>query len=104
MLEHYRFKEIFIRRSKKVFLSFVPAELVKQISRGEPLHWNMVKKRVARRVKHLRFADIRKVHASVIMKHLRQPEIDFLQGRVSASVFMRHYFNPAWITDLQQRA
>jgi len=34
---------------------------------------------------------------------LTPPEIDFLHGRVSASVFMRNYFNPAWITDLAQR-
>jgi intergrase/recombinase len=104
VLEHYRFKEVFIRRSKKVFISFVPGELVKRISHGEPLHWNIVKKKVARRVEHLRFADIREVNASVVTKHLSQPEIDFLQGRVSASVFMRHYFNPAWITDLKHRA
>jgi intergrase/recombinase len=104
VLEHYRFKEIFIRRSKKVFISFVPAELVQRISQGERLHWNIVKKRVARRVEHLRFADIREVHGSIITKHLRQPEIDFLHGRISANVFLRHYFNPAWITDLKQRA
>ena len=33
----------------------------------------------------------------------KPPEIDFLQGRVSSSVFMRNYFNPAWITDLRER-
>ncbi|MDH5459542.1 MAG: hypothetical protein OEY95_06335 [Candidatus Bathyarchaeota archaeon] len=36
-------------------------------------------------------------------KWLSQPEIDFLQGRVSASVFMRNYFNPALIGDLKER-
>jgi hypothetical protein len=30
-------------------------------------------------------------------------EIDFLQGRTSASVFMRNYFNPALISDLKER-
>lgn len=43
----------------------------------------------------MRFGDVREVWASVMPKHLRQPEIDFLQGRVSTSVFMRNYFNPA---------
>jgi len=36
-------------------------------------------------------------------KGLSQPEIDFLQGRVSANVFMRNYFNPALIGDLKER-
>jgi hypothetical protein len=36
-------------------------------------------------------------------KWLNQSEIDFLQGRISGSVFMRNYFNPALITDLHER-
>ena len=36
-------------------------------------------------------------------KYLNPAEIDFLQGRVSASVFMRNYFNPALIEDLKER-
>jgi len=51
----------------------------------------------------LRFSDIREAHANVLTKYLRQAEIDFLQGRVSASVFMRNYFNPALIIDLRKR-
>jgi hypothetical protein len=31
-LEHYRFRHIFIRRTKKVFLSFVPKGLVEKIA------------------------------------------------------------------------
>jgi len=36
-------------------------------------------------------------------RFLNPAEIDFLQGRVSASVFMRNYFNPALIKDLKKR-
>ena len=102
-LEHFRFKETFIRRSKKVFISFVPKQLVNQISQNRPLEWNATKKKVARNVQHLRFADIREFHGSFITKYLRQPEIDFLHGRVSSSVFMRNYFNPTWIADFKTR-
>ena len=102
-LEHFRFKEPFIRRSKKVFISFVPKELVKRISQNKPLEWNATKKKVARNVKHLRFADLRELHGSIITKYLQQSEIDFLHGRCSSSVFMKHYFNPKLITDLKAR-
>jgi hypothetical protein len=50
-----------------------------------------------------RFGDVREFYASYSTKHLRPPEIDFVQGRMSASVFMRNYFNPAWISDLKER-
>ena len=103
ILEHFRFKDIFIRRSKKVFISFVPKELVERISQNKPIEWNKTKKKVARKVKRLRFADIREFHGSFITKYLRQPEIDFLHGRASSSVFMRNYFNPTWIADLKVR-
>ena len=36
-------------------------------------------------------------------KFLNPAEIDFLQGRIGASVFMRNYFNPALIENLQDR-
>ena len=52
----------------------------------------------------MRFSDIRELFASCSVKHLKQPEIDFLQGRVSTSVFMQNYFNPMWIADLKTRA
>jgi len=103
-LEHFKFKETFIRRSKKVYISFVPKELVERISQNEPLEWNATKKKVYNRIGCLRFADIRELHGSLITKYLRQPEIDFLHGRTSASVFMKHYFNVALIADLKTRA
>ena len=36
-------------------------------------------------------------------KYLSEAEINFIAGRISGSVFMTNYFNPAMITDLKQR-
>ena len=36
-------------------------------------------------------------------KFLNPPEIDFLQGRLSTSVFMKNYSNPVLIKDLRRR-
>jgi len=55
-------------------------------------------------MKKLRLRDTRELHASLSTKHLEQPEIDFLHGRISTSVFMANYFNPALIADLKERA
>jgi len=51
-----------------------------------------------------RFGDVREYFATFMTKFLNPAEIDFLQGRVSARVFMRNYFNPALIQDLGKRA
>jgi len=103
VLEHFRFKELFIRRTKKAFISFVPRALVEHIKEADPLTKNLITKRLQRRGFRLRFSDVREYHASYLTKYLRPPEIDFLHGRISTSVFMRSYFNPVWVRDLKER-
>ncbi len=102
VLQHYKFKEVFIRDSKKAFISFLPTDLVVAIGKQETLRYNCVQNKVKRRT-GLRFSDVREAHASFFTKYLTTPEIDFIHGRVSASVFMRSYFNPALIGDLKER-
>ncbi len=103
-LEHYKFKQLFIRRSKKVFVTLIPKRLIKEISKQEKLTVYQISNWVRRdeRLKS-RFPDIREFWATFMTKRLNPAEIDFLQGRVSGSVFMRNYFNPALITDLNER-
>jgi len=102
-LEHFRFKTVFIRRSKKAFVSFVPTELVEQIGKRERLSVIAIYDRLKKEGLHMRFSDIREAHGTLLTKYLTPPEIDFLHGRVSSSVFMRNYFNPALIGDLKKR-
>jgi hypothetical protein len=103
-LEHYRFKSLFMRRSKKVFVTFLPKWLVEEISKQEKLTLYQISNWV-RRDKKLksRFPELREYYATFMTRWLSPAEIDFLQGRVSGSVFMRNYFNPALITDLRER-
>jgi len=102
-LEHYRFKEIFLRKGKKVFVSFTPTQLVKNIVSQEPLTKNIVQTRIKREKLRLAFGDIREAQGTLMTRYLRESEINFLQGRISSSVFMSNYFNPALISDLQVR-
>jgi len=103
-LEHFWFRDMFIRRSKKAFISFVPEQLVREISKLEPwVSTDAVQKMVQKRGLQLRFADIREAHATFMNKYLKKEEIDFLHGRVTSGVFMQHYFNPSLISDLKTR-
>ncbi|MGA2523569.1 MAG: hypothetical protein ABSF65_05380 [Candidatus Bathyarchaeia archaeon] len=103
-LEHYRFKETFIRSCKKAFLSYVPLELLDLIGKQRIINENHLKNKALER-KHIpqRFSDVRENHASFTTKWLRPEEIDLLHGRVTGSVFMVHYYNPNLVTDLRSR-
>ena len=50
-----------------------------------------------------RFSDLRELHGSILTRYLSESEINFLHGRIGASVFMQNYFNIAWINDLKER-
>jgi hypothetical protein len=103
ILEHYRFRHLFLRKTKKAFISFIPEPLLDVISKGEPLTQDMIECKLKRRSIPRRFGDIREVHGTLLTRWLSGPEIDFLHGRISSSVFMRNYFNPSWLTDLKAR-
>ena len=104
-LEHFRFPEIFFRRCKKAFISFLPGDncISEIIREGERVSWPLIHNRISKKGLPLRFGDIREFWANYMLKWLTPAEIDFLQGRVSGSIFMRHYFNPALIYDLRER-
>ena len=103
-LEHFKFKDRFLRRSKKVFVSFAPKSLVLRIAEsGKPLNKHGVCTGIQRYGLPLRFGDIRELHGSIMSKHLSEAEVNFLHGRIGSSVFMSNYFNIKWITDLKKR-
>jgi len=102
-LEHFRFYNMFIRPTKKAFISFIHEDIVDKVARSEKLTNSIVNKLLQRRGISLKFSDIRELWASHMTKYLSQPEIDFLQGRISANVFMTNYFNVLLVDDLKQR-
>jgi intergrase/recombinase len=51
----------------------------------------------------MRYSDIREYYVTFMTKFLNPAEIDFLQGRVSTSVFMKNYSTLVLIKDLRQR-
>jgi intergrase/recombinase len=104
-LEHFRFKKLFIRKSKKAFVSFVPKELIIRIEESEKVRSKASIQQSIVKKAHLkiRFSDIREAHASFMTKYLKPQEIDFLHGRIGTSVFMENYYNPSLVEDLKAR-
>lgn len=102
-LEHFWFRDIFLRNTKKAFVSFVSPQLIDEIGVASALDAGVIQQTIRRRGLDARFSDIREAHATFMVKYLKAPEIDFLHGRVQSNVFMANYFNPSLISDLKAR-
>jgi intergrase/recombinase len=95
-LEHFRFPHLFLRQTKKAYISFVTPQMLELVGGIPPaISYNAVRLACyyAGIKCDLRFA--RKIFASWLRKEGIQPEaIDLLQGRVSQSILTRHYLVP----------
>jgi len=97
-LEHFKFPELFVRRTKNAYISFIPRRLIEMITKSHRVTYEMIRKKLQRRGFRIKLSLLRSAWATFMEKRLSQAEVDLLQGRVSQSVFMRYYFAP----DLKQ--
>lgn len=95
MLEHFRYPEIYIRRTKKAYISRV-TDLVLDIAKHCGDHsYSALKLMIRRRGIGMHMAFCRKIFATYLRNSGIEPEtIDLLQGRTPKSIFARHYFRP----------
>lgn len=96
-LEHFKSKEVFIRRTKNAFASIVPKSLIYEIANLNPLTYSQIAKRLRRKALKCRFNELRDFYGSFMIRHgLIREEQDLLCGRISASIFIRHYWSPSF--------
>jgi len=95
ILEHYKFPSIFIRRTKKAYISLVN-DTVLDLGREAGGHsYNALRLSIKRKGLHMNMAFCRKIFATHLRNNgIEQEIIDLLQGRLSKSVFARYYFRP----------
>jgi intergrase/recombinase len=96
-LEHFRFPEIFLRQTKKAYISFVTQEMLELVppQRDKIPSYNQIHLACwTKDIKcDMRFC--RKVFDSHLRQEGIQPEVvDLLQGRTPQSVLARHYLVP----------
>ena len=95
ILEHYRYPSLFIRRTKKAYISIVNDTILGLAREAADHSYNALRLSIKHKGLHMNMAFCRKIFAT----HLRtcgieQEVIDLLQGRSAKSVFARHYFRP----------
>jgi hypothetical protein len=95
ILEHYRFPDIFIRRTKKAYISIVTDSILELAKQSSNCGYNALRLAVKRKKLDMNMAYCRKIFATYFRTHgIEQEIIDLLQGREPKSVFARHYFKP----------
>jgi intergrase/recombinase len=106
-LEHFRFPQIFLRRTKKAYISFVTSDMIELVKRSDGIPADVPSYSAIQHACHrvgiaCELHLCRKIFASHLRQSGIQPEvIDLLQGRVSQSILTRHYLVPS--QDLKDR-
>jgi hypothetical protein len=104
MLQHFKYKELFLRGNKNAYISFLTKDLLNLILETKPeITYNAIAKALKKRcyVPHLN--SLRKLYATLLREHLPTEIIDLLQGRVNESIFLRYYYKPT-LSQIRERA
>ena len=97
VLQHFVFKELFLRNTKNLYVSIIEKPLVLKIAESEPLTYEQIRKRLLRHNLKLRINELRDFYGSFMVRHnLIKEEVDLLQGRIPPSIFLRHYWSPSF--------
>jgi intergrase/recombinase len=98
LLEHYRFHQYFIRKTKKAYISIVNETILDLAKNSASLHSyrsliSGIKRNNSNYNVHTKYC--RKIFATYLRNNgIEQEIIDLLQGRIPKSIFVRHYYRP----------
>ncbi len=94
-LEHFRYPEIFIRRTKKAYISIVTKEIIDLALNSGMHNYDAIKRIMMKRNLEMNMSHCRKIFATHLrINGIESETIDLLQGRIPKSVFARYYFRP----------
>jgi intergrase/recombinase len=95
MLQHFRFPELFLRRSKNAYISFITPQLLNMVLEIKPkVKYTALDTKIGRLGFSIKTKQLRKLHATTLRTYLPQELIDLLQGRISQTVFIKFYYRP----------
>jgi hypothetical protein len=96
LLEHFKYPEFFIRRTKKAYVSIVDDLIIEVAKRSyKKPSYNALRLILRRRKLDAHMYYSRKIFATYMRNNgIEQEIIDILQGRSPKSIFARHYYKP----------
>jgi len=102
-LEHFRFGKTFLRNIKNAFITIIPKSFIMKIAEKDKVTYSMVKNKLQRNHTPIRLNTLRDYYGTFMVRHgLIKEEVDLLQGRISKSIFVRHYWSPLF-KELRER-
>jgi len=94
-IEHFRYPEIFIRRTKKAFFSVMTKNVLRVAHQCGNYNYTDIKRVTKSYGIEMRMSYCRKIFATYLRtKGIETETIDLLQGRTPRSIFAKHYFRP----------
>ena len=103
VLEHYKHPDIFIRRTKKAYVSIVDENTLALAKGAHNGGYNALRLKVKHSGLDMNMAYCRKIFSTYLrMNGIESELIDLLQGRIPKTVFARHYFRPDFDKDVQR--
>jgi hypothetical protein len=95
VLEHFKYPHLFIRRTKKAYISVVSKQILDIATECYGCSYNSLRLAIRRGGLEMNMSYCRKIYATHLrMSGIEQETIDLLQGRSPKSVFGRYYFRP----------
>jgi hypothetical protein len=95
VMEHFRFPEVFMRRTKNAYISIMSDKIAEIVDSLESLSYNSIRLALRRQNLKMNMSICRKIYATYLRTEgIEQEIIDLLQGRIPKSVFVRHYYRP----------
>jgi intergrase/recombinase len=95
VLEHFKYPDIFLRRTKKAYISILTDSILEIAKQSAACGYNALRLAVKRKKLDMNMAFSRKIFATHLRNNgIGQEVIDLLQGRTPRSVFARHYYRP----------
>ncbi len=92
MLEHFRYPHLFIRKTKKAYITAFNDVIIEVAKKADISSWKAIRSQLKRRgiESHLKYC--RAIFATYLRKQGVESEvIDIYRGRVPTSVFAAHY-------------
>lgn len=95
ILEHFKFPEVFMRRTKNSYISIVFEKISEIIDNSESISYDSIRLALRRQNLKMNMSICRKIFATFLRNEgIEQEIIDLLHGRIPKSVFVRHYYRP----------
>ena len=95
ILEHIRYPEVFIRKTKQAYVSVITNSILQIAEKSGQYDYNALRCYLRRRNIPMHMNYCRKIYATYLRSNgIEQEIIDLLQGRIPKSIFVRHYFRP----------